>query len=75
MPEGTTLDLYRTMNAGYAQAIYEQYLRDPASVDSEWRQLFENGGTGFEPVSVPAAVTAGASVARLPAAGGTARRP
>ncbi len=69
MPEGTTLDLYRTMNAGYAQAIYEQYLRDPASVDSEWRQLFENGGTGFEPVSVPAAVTAVASAAPAPAAG------
>jgi 2-oxoglutarate dehydrogenase E1 component len=68
MPDSTTLDLYRTMNAGYAQAVYEQYLLDPASVDAEWRQLFENGGTGFAPVPIPAAVAA-VSAAAAPAAG------
>ncbi len=46
---GATNDLFRTMNAGFVQAMYEQYLRDPASVDEEWRQLFENGGRGLDP--------------------------
>ncbi len=50
MAEGATNDLFRTMNAGFVQAMYEQYLRDPASVDEEWRQLFENGGKGLEPI-------------------------
>ena len=43
-------DIYKTMNAGFVQEMYEQYLRDPASVDPEWRLLFENGGKGLEPV-------------------------
>ncbi len=43
-------DIYRTMNAGFAQEMYELYLRDPGSVDPEWRALFENGGKGLEPV-------------------------
>ena len=48
-------DVFRTMNAGYAQAMYEQYLRDPASVDEAWRQLFENGTSGLEPLAPVAA--------------------
>jgi 2-oxoglutarate dehydrogenase E1 component len=51
MPQDSSQDVYRTMNAGFVQAMYEQYLRDPASVDPEWRELFENGGRGLEPVS------------------------
>ncbi len=48
-------DVFRTMNAGYAQVMYEQYLRDPASVDEAWRQLFENGSQGLTPMaSAPA---------------------
>ncbi len=54
MSDGATSDVFRTMNAGFVQAMYEQYLRDPASVDEEWRQLFENGGSGLEPVENPA---------------------
>src|SRR3989339_686311 len=37
------------MNAGYAQLMYEQWLRDPMSVDEEWRALFSNGQQGLEP--------------------------
>jgi 2-oxoglutarate dehydrogenase E1 component len=50
MSDPMTPDLYQTMNAGFVQAMYEEYLRDPASVDAEWRALFENGGKGLEPV-------------------------
>jgi len=50
MSDPTPTDVYRTMNAGFVQAMYEQYLRDPSSVDEEWRALFENGGRGLEPV-------------------------
>src|SRR5438477_10667063 len=30
--------------------MYEQYLRDPASVPEEWRQLFDNGKLAELPV-------------------------
>src|SRR5437762_13455976 len=30
--------------------MYEQYLRDPASVGEEWRQLFDNGNLAELPV-------------------------
>src|SRR3989304_8888278 len=29
------------VNAGYVAEMQEQYLRDPASVDPEWRALFQ----------------------------------
>jgi 2-oxoglutarate dehydrogenase E1 component len=51
MTEPLSSDIYRTMNAGFAQEMYEQYLRDPSSVEPEWRALFENGGKGLEPVA------------------------
>ena len=57
------------MNAGYAQAMYEQYLRDPGSVDEAWRVLFENGERGLAPRSPFEIVTAPAEVPPLPAAG------
>ncbi len=56
-------DLYRTMNAGFAQAMYEQYLRDPTSVDAEWRQLFEGGARGLEPLPAPPPPPAAAGAA------------
>jgi 2-oxoglutarate dehydrogenase E1 component len=31
------------LNAGYASALLEQYLENPAAVPSEWRALFESG--------------------------------
>src|SRR5207247_8475476 len=30
--------------------MYEQYLRDPASVPEEWRLLFDNGKSGELPI-------------------------
>jgi 2-oxoglutarate dehydrogenase E1 component len=49
-------DALEGMNAGYVAAIYEQYRSDPASVEPEWRRLFDAGLPGFEavrPASAP----------------------
>jgi 2-oxoglutarate dehydrogenase E1 component len=56
------------LNAGYVAAVYEQYRSDPASVEVEWRRLFDAGYGGFEPVR-PSAPPAGAESAstRTPA--------
>jgi len=35
--------VFGTHNAAFVQVMYEQFLRDPASVPEEWRQLFDNG--------------------------------
>jgi multifunctional 2-oxoglutarate metabolism enzyme len=42
-----------SVNAGYVQQMYEQYQRDPASVEPEWRSMFESGAGGFQPASPP----------------------
>ena len=42
-------NVFETANAGFAQVMYEEFLRDPASVDTEWRQLFESGVVGEVP--------------------------
>jgi 2-oxoglutarate dehydrogenase E1 component len=44
-------NVFETANAGFAQALYEEYLRDPNSVTPEWRQLFESGRVGVRPVA------------------------
>lgn len=36
--------LFDSQNAAYAQAIFEQYARNPDAVPKEWRQLFERDG-------------------------------
>jgi 2-oxoglutarate dehydrogenase E1 component len=41
------------VNAGYVDDLYERYRRDPASVDEQWRQLFDSGAGGYEPVAAP----------------------
>src|ERR687887_2808014 len=33
------------LNAGYEQALLEEYLENPAAVPEEWRRLFESGGS------------------------------
>jgi 2-oxoglutarate dehydrogenase E1 component len=33
------------LNTGYARALLDEYLEDPASVPSEWRALFESGAS------------------------------
>jgi 2-oxoglutarate dehydrogenase E1 component len=42
--------VFGTHNAAFVQVMYEQYLRDPASVDEEWRKLFDNGRLAELPV-------------------------
>lgn len=42
-------NVFETANAGFAQAIYEEYLRDPSAVTPEWRRLFESGIIGESP--------------------------
>jgi 2-oxoglutarate dehydrogenase complex dehydrogenase (E1) component-like enzyme len=42
-------NVFETANAGFAQAIYEDYLRDPTQVAPEWRRLFESGRIGEAP--------------------------
>lgn len=44
-------NIFETVNSGFAQALYEDYLRDPQSVPEEWRKLFENGMKGAEPIA------------------------
>ncbi len=36
--------LFDSQNAAYAQAIFEQYARNPDSVPEAWRRLFADGG-------------------------------
>ncbi|MGH7700730.1 MAG: multifunctional oxoglutarate decarboxylase/oxoglutarate dehydrogenase thiamine pyrophosphate-binding subunit/dihydrolipoyllysine-residue succinyltransferase subunit [Gemmatimonadales bacterium] len=45
--------VFGTHNAAFVQVMYEQYLRDPASVPDEWRRLFHDGRTADLPV-IPA---------------------
>ena len=49
-----TLDELNLVNAGYVADLYERYRADPASVDPEWRGLFDAGAGGFEPVEASA---------------------
>ena len=35
--------LFDSQNAAYAQAMFEEYARNPESVAPEWRRLFDNG--------------------------------
>jgi 2-oxoglutarate dehydrogenase E1 component len=42
--------VFGTYDAAFVQVMYEQYLRDPASVGEEWRTLFDNGRLADLPV-------------------------
>ena len=53
------LDDLNLVNAGYVADLYEQYRRDPASVDPGWRNLFDAGEGGFEPVAAEPPTTNG----------------
>ena len=59
MPSNDPTDALNLVNAGYVADLYDQYRRDPASVDPEWRSLFDSGAGGFEPVAVAAEQAAG----------------
>src|SRR3989442_13508038 len=54
--------VFGTHNAAFVQAMYEDYLRDPSSVDPEWRELFDNGKLAELPI-IQGAVTAAAPLA------------
>jgi 2-oxoglutarate dehydrogenase E1 component len=61
--------IFDSYNAGYAQSLYEDYLRNPNSVDETWRRIFAAGAldeAGLIPVpgaGAPAAPTAAAPTA------------
>ena len=59
-------NVFETANAGFAQALYEDYLKDPATVPPEWRQLFESGRVGERPTATNGARTAAAPLAGRP---------
>jgi 2-oxoglutarate decarboxylase len=46
-------NVFETINSGFAQALYEDYLSDPSSVPEEWRELFDNGLKGAQPTAGP----------------------
>jgi 2-oxoglutarate dehydrogenase E1 component len=56
-------NVFETANAGFAQAMYEEFLRDPAAVGPEWRRLFESGVVGEKPSPNGAAGSASPPVA------------
>ena len=79
-------NLFETANAGFAQAMYEEFLRDPAAVGAEWRRLFESGVVGERPATngrpadapkaetaAPAAAPAGLPAGAVPIKGPAAR--
>ncbi|MEQ1857842.1 MAG: hypothetical protein ABL963_15415, partial [Longimicrobiales bacterium] len=37
--------LFDSQNAAYAQAMFEEFARNPESVPAEWRQIFRDGGS------------------------------
>ena len=58
-------DFFDAYNAAYVQAVFEQYLQSPASVDERWRRLFEGDGIGrFLGLAPGAAPVAGPLPAR-----------
>ncbi|MGE5091680.1 MAG: multifunctional oxoglutarate decarboxylase/oxoglutarate dehydrogenase thiamine pyrophosphate-binding subunit/dihydrolipoyllysine-residue succinyltransferase subunit [Bacillota bacterium] len=64
-------NLFETANAGFAQAMYEEFLRDPAAVGPEWRRLFESGVVGERPPAAASngrGASGGASAAAAPEA-------
>jgi 2-oxoglutarate decarboxylase len=42
-------NVFETANAGFAQAMYEEFLKDPTTVGPDWRRLFESGVVGEQP--------------------------
>ncbi len=44
-------NVFETANAGFAQAMYEEFLKNPESVGDDWRALFESGVVGERPAA------------------------
>ncbi len=64
-------NVFETANAGFAQAIYEEFLKDPSRVAPEWRTLFEAGRVGEQPPAPPPSPNGG-SAATAPSPNGGA---
>jgi 2-oxoglutarate dehydrogenase E1 component len=47
-------NVFDTYNAAYVQAVFEQYLQNPTSVDAAWRRFFENDTRGLLGAAPPA---------------------
>ena len=71
MPSNDPTDALNLVNAGYVADLYERYRRDPASVDPEWRSLFDSGAGGFEPVAASGDGTGNGAPASTPDASGS----
>ena len=65
-------NVFETANAGFAQAVYEDYLKDPSTVAPEWRRLFEAGRVGEAPPPSPVPAGNGAPSPTGNGAGGPA---
>ena len=72
-------NVFETANAGFAQVMYEEFLRDPAAVGPEWRRLFESGVIGEAPdgngAVAPASPDCPVRRAAVPAPGPAGVRP
>ena len=68
-------NVFETANAGFAQAMYEEFLRDPASVGPEWRRMFEAGVVGERPEALNGAGASGDGGPAGTASAETAPRP
>ncbi len=60
-------NVFETVNSGFAQALYEEFLRDPSSVPREWRAFFESGVKGEAPTPTQADPTTDDREAASPA--------
>ena len=60
-------NVFETANAGFAQAMYEEFLKDPAAVGPDWRRLFESGVVGERPGVAGNGATATEAVREAPA--------
>jgi len=65
--------LFDSQNAAYAQAMFEEYARNPEAVPDAWRRLFENGGrlAVAEGLIVPDQLSDSRSAATAPPAAAT----
>src|SRR5437867_992270 len=59
-------NVFETANAGFAQAMYEEFLRDPMAVGPDWRRLFESGIVGEMPDGRNGSPAVGSSATSMP---------
>ena len=69
------INVFETANAGFAQAMYEEFLRDPGAVGADWRRLFESGVIGVAPNGDGQVAHAAPSPVTVPAPGDRAAEP